>query len=110
MLCTCAMRTTLMALWFGTCLLGCVDADEDQTVTDEGKDDRSGATSAFRYDTVTKRCVNNRGTAGLNRFVSVDVVKQCTDYRGKILAYAYLQDKDVRGSVFGDNQTYGGAL
>ncbi len=100
-------RTLVAALMLMTACVA--ESLETDTAVDD-KADRATASKRFTFDATTSKCVDGRQREGLNAFVSVDAAKACTDFRGQTLAYAYLRDRDLRGSVFGNNQTYGGAL
>ena len=107
-----AMKTTRTLVAMLTLMTAaCVAEPGDTDPSVDDKADRTSSTSKrFTFDAATSKCVDGRKREGLNAFVSTDAAKACTDFRGHTLAYAYLRDRDLRGSVFGNNNTYGGSL
>ncbi len=104
-----AIRNLVSILPFVT---ACVTGPTSDEVLGDDKADRGGRppSGTFTYNPSTQQCANGRGVEGLNRYATPELAKPCTDFRNAVMAYVRLDAKDLRGSVFGNNQTYGGSL
>lgn len=63
----------------------------------------------FKFDVELNTCVDSNGNPGLNSYDRASLDLQCTDFRDHALVYVRLENLDLRGSVLGNNNTYGGA-